>query len=232
MVKTQKMKYITTLVFFTLALLTGCKGEKKAETMQPEKELTLLEKVAYANGFENWKNVEELKFTFNVDRDTSHFDRSWVWKPKINEVTAISAKDTLTYNRNDMDSVANKTNGSFINDKYWLMAPINILWDKASITTDHVAQVEAPLSKTAMQKLTVTYNQQDGYTPGDAYDFYFGDDFIVKEWVFRRGNQEEPSMTTTWEDYTDSGGLKFAQMHQNEDGSFKLYFTGIEVKTN
>ncbi|MGP1992648.1 hypothetical protein D9V96_012250 [Zobellia laminariae] len=83
-----------------------------------------------------------------------------------------------------------------------------------------------------MQKLTVVYKQDGGYTPGDAYDFYFGDDYLIKEWVFRKGNQAEPSMSTTWEDYTDVGGLKVAKMHQNEDGSFKLYFTNLEVKTN
>jgi len=81
-----------------------------------------------------------------------------------------------------------------------------------------------------MQKLTVTYNQEGGYTPGDAYDFYFTDDFKVHEWVFRRGNQEEPSLITTWEDYKEVGGLNLAQMHQNEDGSFKLYFTNLEAK--
>ncbi len=223
------MKYFATITIFGLLFLTACKGEKKVETTAPEKELTLLEKIAYANGYENWKKVEELKFTFNVDRDTSHFERTWVWKPKTNEVTSITANETVTYNRNDMDSTAYKTNGWFINDKYWLIAPINILWDKNSSTAEHTTGVEAPMSKQPMQKLTVVYNQQDGYTPGDAYDFYFGDDFMVKEWVFRKANQEEPSMTTTWEDYTEAGGLQVAKMHKNEDGSFKLYFTDIEV---
>jgi len=223
------MKYLATIAIFGLLSLTACKGEKKGETIAPEKELTLLEKIANANGYGNWKNVEELKFTFNVDRDTSHFERSWIWKPKTNAVTSLSAENIVTYNRNDMDSTSYKTNGNFINDKYWLIAPINILWDKGSSTTEHSTGVEAPMSKTPMQKLTVVYNQEDGYTPGDAYDFYFGDDFIVKEWVFRKGNQEEPSMTTTWEDYTDVGGLQIAKMHKNEDGSFKLYFTDVSV---
>lgn len=229
------MKHYLLTTLFASMVLMGCKTEKKTENTagtQAEKELTVVEKLAYANGYENWNKVEELQFTFNVDRDTSHFERTWIWKPKTNQVTSISGKDTLTYNRKDMDSIAHKTNGGFINDKYWLMAPINILWDSNSITTEHSANVEAPLSKQPMQKLTVAYGQEGGYTPGDAYDFYFGDDFIVKEWVFRRGNQEEPSTTTTWEDYTEAGGLKFAQMHQNEDGSFKLYFTNLKVNTN
>ncbi|WP_299529403.1 hypothetical protein [Ulvibacterium sp.] len=215
-----------------LALTIGCKNEKKTIPVEAEKELTVLEELAYANGFENWNKVQELKFTFNVDRDTSHFERTWIWKPKINEVTAINATDTLTYLRKDMDSVTHKTNGGFINDKYWLIAPINILWDEHSIDYDHSQNVEAPISKKTMQKLTVVYGSEGGYTPGDAYDFYFGDDFMVKEWVFRKGNQAEPSLITTWEDYVDMGGLKIAKMHQKEDGSFKLYFTNVTVKTN
>ncbi len=223
-------KYFSACILLTF-LVIGCKETKKSEAPQPEKELSILEKIAYANGYKNWNKVEELKFTFNVDRDTSHFERTWIWKPKTNQVTAISTKDTLVYNRKDMDSTAYKTNGGFINDKYWLIAPINILWDKDGSTNELTPNVEAPISKKPMQKLTVVYKQEGGYTPGDAYDFYFGDDYLVKEWVFRKGNQEEPSMTTTWEDYTEAGGLKIAKMHQNEDGSFKLYFTNIEVKT-
>ncbi|WP_273567786.1 hypothetical protein [Maribacter halichondriae] len=227
-------KYFTFIILLAFVII-GCKEDKKTvteEAQEPERELTLLEKIAHANGYENWKNVEELKFTFNVDRDTSHFERTWIWKPKTQDVTMMSDTDTLSYNRKQMDSVAEKTNGGFINDKYWLIAPINILWDEQNITQEHTENIEAPISKQPMQKLTVVYGNEGGYTPGDAYDFYFGDDHIVKEWVFRKANQEEPSMVTSWEDYTEKGGLKIAQMHKMPEGDFKLYFTDVEVKTN
>ncbi|SHJ50686.1 hypothetical protein [Pseudozobellia thermophila] len=224
-------KPLYTLIILSLFAL-ACKETKKPETTAPEDELPILEQLAYANGYGNWNKVQELKFTFNVDRDTTHFERSWIWKPKSNEVTALTAQDTITYNRSRItDSLAYKADGNFINDKYWLLAPINILWDKNSISTKHSVDVEAPLSKKNMQKLTVVYNAEGGYTPGDAYDFYFEDDLKVQEWVFRRANQEEPSMITTWEDYTEMGGLQLAQMHKNKDGSFKLYFTGLEAST-
>ncbi len=242
------MKYLATIALLGLVFFTSCKTDTKtqnsidntsenstdAPAMASDEETTIVEKIAQANGIDNWATIEELKFTFNVDREGNpHFERSWIWKPKTNEVTALSAEDTLTYDRNDtdMDSTAYKTNGNFVNDKFWLMAPINIMWDKNSITTEHTKDAEAPISKKKMQKLTVTYGNEGGYTPGDAYDLYFGDDFIVQEWVFRKGNQTEPSMTTTWEDYTDKGGLKISEMHKNEEGNFKLYFTGVEVTT-
>lgn len=190
----------------------------------------ILEKVANAHGLQNWSEVEKIKFTFNVDRDTSHFERTWIWKPKTNDITAITADETIEYNWTDMDSVAYKTNGGFINDKFWLLAPFQLKWDAKNITHEHILLEDAPISKEPMQKLTIVYGSEGGYTPGDAYDFYFGDDLIIKEWVFRKANQEEPSMITTFEDYTETKGLKIAKMHKMGEGNFKLYFTGVEVE--
>ena len=53
---------------------------------------------------------------------------------------------------------------------------------------------------------------------------------LCKEWVFRRTNQPEPSLATTWENYMDLDGLKIAQDHKKSDDSFHLYFSGLAVK--
>jgi hypothetical protein len=211
--------------------LTGCKSEPKKEAGTAEKELSVIDKIAQAHGFENWKNVHSLQFTFNVDRDTAHFERHWNWNVKTNEVTGISMGDTIQYNRKEVDSTVAKMDGAFVNDKYWLLAPINISWDKENITQEHSQKATAPISGDEMQKLTVVYGSDGGYTPGDAYDFYFGDDYMVREWVFRRGNNTEPAAPASWEGYEDKGGLKIATMHKNNDPSFKLYFTDLEVNT-
>ena len=219
--------------YFTLILvimITSCKTEKKQEKPAIEKELSLIEKVAYKSGFENWNNVDELQFTFNVDRDTSHFERTWIWEVRKNQVTSIANNDTITYHRDQLDSISSKTNGGFINDKYWLLAPFNLVWDNGSYTHIHKENEIAPLSKKPMHKLTIVYGSEGGYTPGDAYDFFFEDDYLVKEWVYRKGNQPEASLVTSWEDYIEKGGLQIAKMHKNNEG-FKLYFTNIAVKT-
>ncbi len=93
---------------------------------------TTAEKIARANGFDVWKNVSEIAFTFNVDRGENHFDRSWVWKPKTGDVNFMSSKDTLNYNRSKMDSLIMKTDRAFINDKYWLLAPYQLMWDEGT----------------------------------------------------------------------------------------------------
>ena len=186
-----KTSYIVGL--FALLLISACKTDsKKSEetTETTEAEKTVPERIAEAHGFENWKDVEKITFTFNVDRDSMHFERKWDWRPKTNMVTSISGTDTLTYDRADMDSIALKTNGGFINDRY---------------------------------------ANEGGYTPGDAYDFYFKDDYIVQEWAYRKSNQEEPNLVSTWEDYVNVEGLQLAKQHNRPDGGMSLYFTGLSV---
>ena len=221
-------KYLLFTILIAL-FSTSCKTDKKVEVIVEDENLSVLEKIAKANGYDNWNKVEELKFTFNVDRDSFHLERTWVWNTKTNAVTGTALGQTKTYNRASVDSTTADVDGAFINDKYWLLAPINIMWDKENLTEKHNQKVAAPISGDTLQKLTVVYNTIGGYTPGDAYDFYFGDDFMVKEWVFRKGNREEPNTITTWEDYIDQGGLKIAKTHQNKDRTFKISFTDISV---
>ena len=223
------MKKSIILVFSAIICIIGCKEVKNANSTEPKMEPSILQKVAHAHGFERFKDVREIAFTFNVDRDTSHFQRSWVWNTLTNAIESFDNGKTISYNRGNMDSSSTKINAGFINDKYWLLAPFNLMWDKDNITYEHQKEVLAPISKKPMQKLTIVYGREGGYTPGDAYDLYFGPDFTIREWVYRKGNQQEASLATTWENYMEIHGLKIAGMHQNEDGSFKLYFTDVEV---
>jgi len=190
---------------------------------------TTAEIIAYKNGIENWKDVSEINFTFNVDRGENHFERSWSWKPKTDDVTLYSEKDTIAYNRKEMDSLTMKTDGGFINDSYWLLAPYKLVWDEGTSFSETITE-QAPISKDTLQKITITYGNEGGYTPGDAYDFYYDQDYMIREWVFRKGNASIPTMITTFEDYEDFNGLTLAKMHKDSTGGFKLYFSNISVK--
>jgi hypothetical protein len=225
------MKTLSLVSIFVLAIFIGCKTEPKTpDTVETTPEKNIPELIADAHGLANWKSVNQIDFMFNVDRDSIHFERSWVWKTKKNEITAISGADTLTYNRKSMDSIVQKTNGGFINDKYWLLAPFNLVWDAGNYSFGHSLSEKAPISGENMQKLTIVYANDGGYTPGDAYDFYFKDDHIIREWTYRKANQEEPSLTTTWEDYTEINGMQISRSHKKADGSFHLYFTQLKVQ--
>jgi hypothetical protein len=219
----KKLLYIT----FIALIFIGCK--QKIESVIAEPELSIAQKIANAHGFENWKKISKIQFTFNVDKDsTSHFERTWAWQPKTNHVTFISNQDTLSYNRTRIDSVLIKTDSGFINDKYWLLVPFQLVWDNR--TTISESQIEvAPISKTSLNKITLTYSNEGGYTPGDAYDIYFGDDFLIKEWIYRNNNSETPTMVTTFENYQDFNGIKIALDHKKAEGNWNLNFTNVNV---
>ena len=205
----------------------SCKQETKKVITVPEKELTTAQKIAAAHGIDQWKNVTKIQFTFNTPRG----GRSWTWEPKTQNVVLINKGDTITYNRSKVDSLSIGADKAFINDKYWLLAPFQLIWDKDASISDPIKEI-APISNVKMNKITLTYPNEGGYTPGDAYDFYFGDDFIIKEWNYRAKNAAEPSLSTTWEDYEDFGGIKISKLHKNGKDDWALFFTGVNIITN
>ncbi|HLW31945.1 MAG TPA: hypothetical protein VKX40_06770 [Aequorivita sp.] len=225
----------TGILLFTLLSLS-CKNTTEApetEHLQKNSEtknLNVAEQIAYASGYEGWKDVSEIAFTFNVDRGGKHSERSWIWKPKSGDVTMQTAIDTTIYNRSKLDSLALNADAAFINDKYWLLAPFQIIWDASSITITEKQEVIAPISQDTLNQLTVVYSDEGGYTPGDAYDFFYDEDYKIKEWNYRKKNSQEPTLTTTWEDYKDFNTIEVATKHQDSTGSFTLYFTNISVK--
>lgn len=223
------------IYFFGLCILLNisCKTDKKPNTISVNKvKQSVPEKIAYAHGFQQWNEVNKIQFSFNVDRDTSHFERKWIWDTRENKVTRILKNDTIAYKRSELDSITSKVNGGFINDKFWLLAPFNLIWDSRNYTYTHSVNTKSPIAKESMQKLTIVYGNEGGYTPGDAYDFYFDENYKIKEWVFRKGNQTDASMITTWENYITKNGIHLAKIHKKEGDNFKLYFTNLEISVD
>lgn len=207
------------LIITLISVCYACK--QKVETIQPEKELSTAEKIANAHGFENWKNVSEIQFTF-------FGKRNWIWKPKTEDVTLITENDTLNYNRKSMDSLSIKADRGFINDKFWLLIPFQLVWDSGTTISEPTQEI-TPISKIKMNKITLLYGSEGGYTPGDAYDIYFGDDYIIKEWTFRKGNKPEAGLINTFENYQDFNGIKIALDHKKEASDWNLDFTNVKV---
>ena len=212
------------LLIICLLIFSSCKQE------EPQKEYTLAEKIANAHGFENWDNVNEFHFSFNVDKDSSHFGRSWIWKPKAKEVTMHTDKDTIMYKTYKIEQESLVADRAFINDKYWALFPFQLIWD-TSATLGETSKAKSPISKKQLNKVTLTYPADGGYTPGDAYDIFYDDNYNIQEWTFREANSAEPSMTNTFENYKDFNGIKIAQDHKKAEGNWNLNFTNIKVIT-
>ena len=230
------------LFVFLISSFFGCKDSAKTSETTPEKDTAEVAEdlnmdpvtktahmIAEAHGIDNWEDISELKFTFNVDRGESHFERSWTWWVKDKIVEMSTDGNSVRYLQTEVNDMHKAADPEFVNDSFWLLAPFHLVWDSGT-TLRESKMKRAPISGDTLSMLTLTYGDIGGYTPGDAYDFYFGSDYLIKEWVFRQGNDSVPSMTTTWEDYEDVGGLKIGKMHTDSTQRFQIYFSDVSVK--
>ena len=128
-----------------------------------------------------------------------------------------------------MDSLSIKTDRAFINDKFWLLIPFQLIWDEGTTISNSTKDI-APLSKTQLNKIILTYSNKGGYTPGDAYDIYFDENYLIKEWAFRKGNKTEAGLINTFENHQDFKGIKIALEHKKANGNWNLKFTNVTIK--
>lgn len=218
------------LSFICLLILSSCKSENKETAIEEEViELSIAEKIANAHGIENWDNVKKVEFTFKVDRDTiKGSGRFWVWYPKKDSVYMSAGTQEIKYSRRNLDSVPANADRAFINDKYWLLVPFQLVWD-TSATISEPKKVESPINKEQLDMITITYPDEGGYTPGDAYDIYFDKDYLIREWTYRKGDSPEPSLSNTFENYQDFNGIKIAIDHKKDNGNWNLNFTDVSI---
>lgn len=209
------------ILLLLIILITSCADDQN--------EQTIVQRIADANGFENFEDVQELRYTFNVKvNDSLRTSRSWTWRPQEKTAALTTRDSTITYNYESEAAQHEQTDQRFINDQYWLLFPFHLVWDE--MEWEHTEETTAPISGEEMQRVTVTYPDEAGYTPGDVYEIYFGDDLMIREWVYLSGGSRERPMATTWEDYKDIGGIKIATMHRSQEGNFQLFFTDVSVR--
>lgn len=217
------------LSLICLLVLSSCKSEKKETAIEEEViELSVAEKIANAHGYEHWKRVSELDFTFNVDQNNNHSERTWRWYPKSYKVWSLMENDTVSFFLDTVDSTSISLDKKFTNDKFWLLVPFQLVWD-TSATISEPKKVESPINKEQLDMITITYPDEGGYTPGDAYDIYFDKDYLIREWTYRQGNSPEPSLSNTFENYKDFNGIKIAIDHKKEGGNWNLNFSNVEI---
>lgn len=195
------------------------------------------ERIARAYGLDGWDRVEELRYTFNVQAGEREVRRSWVWRVKDRTVTyrdELDSGEPFTYSLDDVgDDPTEKLKNidhRFINDQYWLLFALHVAWDTDAAVTV-AGEQPLPIGEGTATKVTVQYPDEGGYTPGDAYDLYVDPDMRVKQWVFRKGGQTEPSFAATWEDQRRFGPLLIPTRFGSADDASELWFTGVEVKT-
>lgn len=219
------------LVLLISFLCFGCKNENRPATSvsSPTTDDLITTRIALANGYGNFEKVEQLNFTFNVQvNDSLRSQRAWKWFPQEDRVELTEKGETHSYiNDGDFTEEEEALDQKFINDTYWLLFPYQLVW--SDYEYEHNRSAIAPISGEAMNQVTISFTNDGGYTPGDTYHLYLDeDDSLIKEWTYESSNGR--TLSTTWEDYETFNGITLAKMHRNEDNSFQLFFTDIDVK--
>ena len=214
------------IVLLVLVFSCSRKNKDTAET----KNLSDTEMIARAYGIDNFNKLERLQYTFNVSRHvTLLVARTWLWNKETGDITLINNQDTVTYRQTNITDDLKNVDHRFINDKYWLLFPFQLIWD-SNMTYTNMGTQKAPISGKQLTKLTVQYGDDGGYTPGDAYDLYLDEKWIIQEWEFRKTNKEAPGSAITWEGYAEFSGIKVATEHNNKDSGLRIYFTDVKFE--
>jgi len=231
MTNLSRVDVIRLLAFFMLLVLPAV---SEAQKLPP-----IAEQMAKTYGLDSFGQVEGIRYTFNLELPGLTRSDTWEWNPKTDTVS-FEGKDKeskpikVTYRRSELssqsDTIKNVVDPAFVNDQYWLLFPLHVAWDGASVTDEGMH--EMPLGKTPAEKIVVKYGSS-GYTPGDTWDLYVGADKRVEEMFYHRGGPTKPSaVIATWAGNNKVGQLLISTEHKGTaDGKpLHLSFTDVSVK--
>ncbi|HEV8383564.1 MAG TPA: hypothetical protein VGQ11_01740 [Candidatus Acidoferrales bacterium] len=210
-----------------------------ATVSQAQEHPPICEQISKAYGIDSFHQLDQIRFTFNAD-GAIKVSRSWIWEPKTDRVSYDGPDKAgkpvkVSYFRSQINTqpaiVKEQIDPAFINDKYWLLFPLQLSWD-ASAKVEDKGLHKLPMGKGSARRVVVTYPASGGYTPGDSYELFVGADNRIREWIFHRGGSASPTLMTSWADYKKAGPLLISLDHR---GNYKgkqtrIFFTEVAVK--
>jgi hypothetical protein len=215
----------------TIALLAGCAGWQRSGSPR--------EQLGDAYGLKNFEQVEELRYTFNVQLPDRVISRAWSWEPKKDRVTFRGTAEQggiVEYERSILAGPASETvrkvDPWFVNDNYWLIFPLRLAWDQSATVAADASPAPLPIGAGQARRLVIRYPANEGYTPGDVYELFIGASERIEQWIYRKGGDPKPTRITTWEDYRRVGPLTLSLDHRAPDGSFRVWFTDVAVRVS
>ena len=198
---------------FALALLSGCARSDAPPALQTPADSLALEVIDAYGGWDAWAQLPLLRFDWVVERDTVEVrrvrhlwdragDRARIeWEIGADSV-AVAVLD-LRMSRPDApagevwvngvasppeDSLLIAAYARYINDTYWLAAPVKVL-------DPGVNRALAPDSAIGdLRALALSFGEV-GLTPGDRYWLFVRPDGLVDRWTYVL---EGDTTATTW----------------------------------
>ncbi|MBN1475949.1 hypothetical protein JXA47_04275 [Candidatus Sumerlaeota bacterium] len=223
------MRYLP-LILANLCLACGA-----ATVIAPGDDLA--RQVAEHHGLGQWETVESLRWTFNAELPGVSVRRAWEWEPASEQVTLHEAsgddvETPFTFNHRsvgpDSPAAVRTVDEWFINDSYWLIFPFHLVWDENTTLSDDGMQ-PLPIGDGEARRLTITYGDVGGYTPGDTYRLSLDDQSNILQWTYNRGGITPP-LSFTWNERSQLGPLVIYLDHRR-DGllSAHVWFSDVSA---
>lgn len=230
-------------ICFVIAAITVLSGCVTGQT----KEDVIAKVWEGAGGKRTWKESRFLTFVFAPVKDgKTQFRRSHLWDRYTGDYRfETQTKDNksllVLFNVNNQkgrsfingkalpDSLnipqIKKAYSHFINDSYWLLAPLKLEDPSVNVTLLDPEEIEG----VPVDVLHLNFDQV-GLTPGDQYWLYIDrESGRVKRWKFLLEGKKEPSVFE-WTNYKDlGGGLKLSTRKENIDQNNAITFPVASV---
>ena len=201
--KTHLAAALAILLLSPTAALRAQEGDDKARE--------LARAVWKASGGENWPKVKELHFTFVVENEGQQLafvQHQWNVAAQTDRVQWKGKDVTVNLAAPAQDEDGKAAYGRWVNDSYWLLAPLKVLDPGVKLAYEGTKEVEGATYET----LRLSF-ESVGLTPTDQYVLYVDPaTMLVRAWDYI----PKPEAVThgTWENYQDFGGLKLALDHK------------------
>ena len=126
-----------------------------AATCAAQDKPPIAEELAKAYGLDSFGQIDQIRYTFNIDLPGIKLARSWVWEPKTGNVSYDGQDKTgkpikVTYLRSQLSNqdavVKEEVDPAFNNDQYWLVFPFHVYQDAGAKVEDKGMQ-KLPLGK-------------------------------------------------------------------------------------
>ncbi len=225
----KKMRFcLALLLLFAYMAGAGCQSHTRTVDGDVRRQ------IAQRYGIDSFDRIETIRFTFNAQVGSKHVRRSWLWKPTNGEVThwpdrqAAAERFTHPIPAENTDGRERALDAKFVNDRYWLLFPLHLVWDQALEVADR-GQSQRPIGEGQARRIEVRYPPAGGYTPGDVYELFVDANGQILEWVYRRGGDVRPTRMSTWEDHRQLGPLWVSLEHQGP-GGFRVWFTDVAIE--
>jgi hypothetical protein len=229
------MTSLDVIQLFVLMILLIFPATSGAQPLPP-----IAEQMAKTYGLDSFGQIQTIRYTWNAGLPGAQLSHKWEWSPKSDTVS-YEGKDKegkpvkVTYQRSELagqsDVIKNEIDPAFINDQYWLILPLHVAWDGATVTDEGAHKL--PLGDASAERIVVKYPSEGGYDPGDTWDLYVGADKRIEEIAYHRGGTKPPKLViATWADHKKAGPLLVSTDHRGTfDGKpLRISISDVSVK--